>query len=1295
MKQHFNYIYTKGAKKMRKGIFSCRILLVVILVIVMSFGWVLNLPYNNSLYASAATAPKEVDEISAALDAGLITTQIAGRMDSKLSRKDLCYMLDRLLEKKLGAKVEDILKNEDIILKSYDRSGTYGSKGQLDLSKKTLHTVYNVTNKDLILNGHPDYGYIDLNIPGLKQMLKDYSTFRKSAGSEGINRQETAELIWQIARMIGFDRDNYEQDFVNYGGYRWEDSGNYAVYFASGTVDKNGNRIMTAGMHNDTKVYFLPQEQTTTEDGIKAVYRLYNSEPPKLLSLEDIPVLSISKEMQSYINKSTLPQASYNNLPYWAGVNLTGKDLINDASENNGSTIHVYSENQIRYLSEMGFNCVRAMIGYRMISSYYDEEMIIEQQLNNIDDLIKWGAKYNVHIMLDMHVLPGWGCSTNGVLIRDIASDKNEQELALRYWKMFAKRYQNIPNNILSFNLFNEPYPVDDDKDGVFIGDEVFWEGFISKLTEGIKSIDSDRLIITDSYLHRVPFKGLQDDKIAQSVHIYDPQLLCSNTYAGVPPLKYQGTWPIPIIDNLVYSKVDSKYIPLTIKGDFPAGTKVSVEVNSIFTDGGKVEFALDLDGSAANVVKSESVSSNYVGTIDITTKVDAKSFVLYANPIGGGYANFSMKNLAITKPNGKITDFYVTGLPYGSEHGDTRGHTLTVNNDGSYTSDSYIGNDAARGIEDAWYSYIFDDFLKLRTSATDKVDFLCGEFGIISYTKEEYALKAYDTLLSYLQKNKIGWQVFAMTTNYGFLYDGYKDTVIQEGYPCNKARLQVLQRYMSATPIKEEVKGIKINNSKLQLKVGDTYQLKASVSNAKTASNPRIGWFTSNRSVVAVDSEGKLKVVGGGTATITAEAVDGSGVSASCVITVQEEARKTLKVYSYSSKDNLNDGTNAKSLGLYKSFEDIKVAMDKAKDKKAYYKIIVGDNRNENQITFSSYAKEIMICGKVLGWNDNEVCNNYTSIAVASKISANSEVIFKDIELKSQKPDGVIAYYGNGYKTTLYQCVITAKAFDGNGIKGKTDIQIKEFTRVSGEFRNIYHLTIGIGINVEVDKYNCLKGDTYKYEVAILRVDGDLKQIERLSSYEGRLALTASSKATFKNIDGVMLFIYMGKSNKLSEVTFQGQLSMYHGLKLVPIDNTYINVIYKAEPISLGNGYKLATISPRVTKDSLMKIGVPQNCKDWNDIPITLSGDELLVGKVATYKISFDTNGGGKPLDPKSVAYGGTYGELLPAERSGYVFKGWYTNAAKGSLITATTLFKQKADQTLYAHWEKAKAGK
>ena len=68
------------------------------------------------------------------------------------------------------------------------------------------------------------------------------------------------------------------------------------------------------------------------------------------------------------------------------------------------------------------------------------------------------------------------------------------------------------------------------------------------------------------------------------------------------------------------------------------------------------------------------------------------------------------------------------------------------------------------------------------------------------------------------------------------------------------------------------------------------------------------------------------------------------------------------------------------------------------------------------------------------------------------------------------------------------------------------------------------------------------------------------------------------------------------------------------------------------------------------------------------------------------TYTVTFDGNGGTPSESSRKVAKGEAYGELPTAEREGFVFDGWYTEAEGGSQVSESTTCE--SDQTVYAHW-------
>ena len=73
-------------------------------------------------------------------------------------------------------------------------------------------------------------------------------------------------------------------------------------------------------------------------------------------------------------------------------------------------------------------------------------------------------------------------------------------------------------------------------------------------------------------------------------------------------------------------------------------------------------------------------------------------------------------------------------------------------------------------------------------------------------------------------------------------------------------------------------------------------------------------------------------------------------------------------------------------------------------------------------------------------------------------------------------------------------------------------------------------------------------------------------------------------------------------------------------------------------------------------------------------------------------YTVTFDYQGatGGNSTANRNVTYDAAYGTLPAPEKTGYVFKGWYTQIeGRGSQITSTTTVNITDAQTLYAYWK------
>ena len=85
-------------------------------------------------------------------------------------------------------------------------------------------------------------------------------------------------------------------------------------------------------------------------------------------------------------------------------------------------------------------------------------------------------------------------------------------------------------------------------------------------------------------------------------------------------------------------------------------------------------------------------------------------------------------------------------------------------------------------------------------------------------------------------------------------------------------------------------VTNITLNATSKELTEGETFQLSATVA-PSNATNKNVTWSSSNTSVANVSNTGLATAVAAGSATITCEAQDGSGVKATCAVTVKAQS--------------------------------------------------------------------------------------------------------------------------------------------------------------------------------------------------------------------------------------------------------------------------------------------------------------------------------------------------------------------------------------------------------------------
>lgn len=254
------------------------------------------------------------------------------------------------------------------------------------------------------------------------------------------------------------------------------------------------------------------------------------------------------------------------------GFNLLSKVLVGDWV--NGDA----EEWAFKFMFDEGFNFARIPMEVQQL--YIDSDYTVwnENALKEIDRILELGKKYHIHILLDLHTLPG--IRPGGIEPTD---DNFTSEERLTIWKdiftVLSQRYAKEPANVLSYNLINEPYQLES---SVYLAQ-------IREIWQIIRTVDKDKLIFIDpndwTGKPLYDLVSFNDPNLVASPHFYDPFLV---THYQAEWVEGADSYPEPAYPSLyfngfLYGDVHpSLQQPLSLKGPFSAGTKITVRINEI-----------------------------------------------------------------------------------------------------------------------------------------------------------------------------------------------------------------------------------------------------------------------------------------------------------------------------------------------------------------------------------------------------------------------------------------------------------------------------------------------------------------------------------------------------------------------------------------------------------------------------------------------------------------------------------------------------------------------------------------
>ncbi len=486
-----------------------------------------------------------------------------------------------------------------------------------------------------------------------------------------------------------------------------------------------------------------------------------------------------------------LPDASWNSLPKWNGVTIS--NMHEYGHEVDGQP-QVFSREDMENISKLGFNFVRVPLDTRIFFDWDDPSKVHLEKLVNLDELISWGAEFGTHVCIDVHF--SFGFTTDGDNTNDtIWENPEEQEIFLSFWDMLAERYKEVPSNLLSFNLMNEP------NWGL---DEEVYADFMRRAMNRIRAYTPDRLIFVDMLnTAKDPVYSLAEDKVAQSFHFYEPSALTHTTIHD--NFDFGGAYPVISGKGFISQHVGSA--EFVIEGSFPSGTKVGFIIDEVHMGGaisltadGKEVFSNEYDYDAVGedgciYLYEEGTGGEYRGYNNIFEVVLPEDTCVLRLVASGDIYWFNLSKMYIlTGEKQYMFEQNPDSLPEGVTIESIPNPHIIINEDGTIIDE---GNLLFKVVDKA---YIHDRFAEYKAFSEETgVAVMMQEFGVYYPADYGLTLEYLNDLLDAANANGLnwcGWDYFGPFNFYSVVEERRREGATYEEFSNGWIATEMLEVY-------------------------------------------------------------------------------------------------------------------------------------------------------------------------------------------------------------------------------------------------------------------------------------------------------------------------------------------------------------------------------------------------------------------------------------------------------------------------------------------------------------------
>jgi len=480
-----------------------------------------------------------------------------------------------------------------------------------------------------------------------------------------------------------------------------------------------------------------------------------------------------------------LPPASAKELPRWRGFNLTNKF---QRDWRNGP----FLEEDFRLVSELGFNFVRLPMDYRTWILDNDWTRFNEEILAEIDDAVEWGRAYGIHVCINFHRAPGYTVARPPEE-KDLWTDPEAQNVCALHWGTFARRYRDVPNYRLSFNLFNEPPRVA----------STDYARVVGIMATAIRKEDPNRLIICDGMeWGKLPCELLLPLGVAQATRGYAPSGISHYRASWIQngDLMPPPAWPRAVTGTAYLYGAERADIskPIVVNGRFSEDTAIRLRVGIVSR-----ESRLVCRADGKTVIDKTLVSVPDSGTCERV--VYRKEYDVYQNVFNldvTGRVPAGTRRVEITNEAGDWMT--VTEVAFGAKGSSSGEHVLKLKDEWEGESPPYRYDPRrsaspfeAEEMHDGdwlWDEYV-EPWLRFKKRG---VGVMVGEWGAYNKTPHDVTLRWMEDCLRNWKRAGMGWALWNFRGSFGIIDSGRADVEYEDfnGLKLDRKMLDLLQRY-------------------------------------------------------------------------------------------------------------------------------------------------------------------------------------------------------------------------------------------------------------------------------------------------------------------------------------------------------------------------------------------------------------------------------------------------------------------------------------------------------------------